>query len=246
MNAGSLHEIFLTPESVIRCQGSLSKLRRHVVGPLVITGGIAVGQHLLNNDARMPKAHLNDIDLVVKGLPCLYPTVGQDFLIRHFHPTRERGKILIMLVDEVHGTRIDIFTPSTDALIGRSTDFTVGEMPFKLISAEDLLAKLLSILYAVKVGRHVEPKYLEHFRSLLILADPKAVRDVWREYRKDNQPLEFEAAVKDVEHYVTSRPTLLRKSAYSQDIDQECSWCQESDLYPLAPLTRIHEILGYV
>jgi hypothetical protein len=151
-----------------------------------------------------------------------------------------------MLVDEEHGTRLDVFTPSTDWLVGRATDLNVGETPLKLISAEDLLAKLLSIAYAVRAERTVAPKYFEHFRSLLTVADLKAARDVWREYREDTQPLEFEEAAKDVERCVTSNPTLLQDSFYSQDIEHACSWCQESDQYPLAALAKIHDILGYV
>lgn len=151
-----------------------------------------------------------------------------------------------MLVDEEHGTRRDVFTPGTDSLIRRLTDFPMNKLPLKLISAEDLLAKLLSILYAVTEGRQVEPKYFEHFRSLTAAADPETTREVWREYRKENQPLEFEEAAKDVERSVMANPALLRESSYSQDINQGCSWCHKSELYPLAPLIKIHEILGYV
>ena len=246
MSAVPLQEIFLAREDVDRCHGSLSKLRRHLDGPIVITGGIAVGWHSLNSGVGRIKGRLNDIDVVVDGLPSLRASLRRDFLIRHFHPSRERGKILIMLIDEEHSTRIDVFTPSTGSLIRRITDFPMDELAFKVISAEDLLAKLLSILYAVTEGRQVEPKYFEHFRSLSAAADPETIREVWREYRKKNQPLEFEEAAKGVERSIMANPALLQESSYSQDINQACSWCRESELYPLAPLPRIHETLGYV
>lgn len=246
MSADPLRELFLKREDAVRCHGSLSKLRRHLEGHVVITGGIAVGLHSLTAGARRIKGRLNDIDVVVEGSHSLRASLRRDFLIRHFHPARERGKILIMLVDEEHGTRIDVFTPGTDSLKRRLTDLPIGESPLKLISAEDLLAKLLSILHPVTEGRRVEPKYFDHFHSLFAAADPETAREVWREYRKENQPLEFEEAAKDVERSVTANPVLLRESSYSQDIDQACSWCHKSELYPLSPLPKVHEILGYV
>jgi hypothetical protein len=246
MDVGPLQEIFPARQEVVRCHGSLSKLRRHIEGPVVITGGIAVCLHSLIGGARRIKGRLNDIDVVVEGPHSLRASLRRDFLIRHFHPARERGKILIMIVDEEHGTRIDVFTPGTDSLMRRLTDLPIDGLPLKLISAEDLLAKLLSILYPVTEGRRVKPKYFDHFHSLFAAADPEMAREVWREYRKENQPLEFEEAAKDVERSVTANPALLRESSYSQDINQGCSWCHISELYPLAPLTKIHEILGYV
>lgn len=237
--------MFPTVEEAIRCHGSLLKLSRHLEGPVVITGGVAVGWHLLNNGVRRVKGRLNDIDVVVTGLTNLRASLRQEFLIRHFHPFRERGKILIMLVDEEYRTRIDVFTPGTDSLIRRLTDLQMDELALKLISAEDLLAKLLSILYPITQGKQVNPKYFEHFQLLSLMADPEKAREVWCEYRKENQP-EFEEAAKDVERSVRANPALLSESSYSQDINEACSWCHESELFPLATLSRIQEILGYV
>jgi len=158
-----LHEIFLASEDATKCHNSLSKLKRHLKEPVVVTGGIALGWHLLKNGGRGKKRHLNDIDIVVEGLSSLRSTLHQDFLIRHFHPFREKGKILVQMVDEEYGTRIDVFTPSTSSLIKRLTDSAIGEIPFRLISAEDLLVKLLSIVYTVTESKPIEPKYIEHF-----------------------------------------------------------------------------------
>ena len=65
-NTGFLQEIFLAPEDVSRCFGSLSKLARHLDGPVVITGSIAAGWHLLNGGRRLKKRRLNDIDTVAE------------------------------------------------------------------------------------------------------------------------------------------------------------------------------------
>ncbi len=245
-SAGFLQEIFLTSEDATRCYGSLLKLMPYIKEPFVITGGIATGWHLLKNRVSRKKRHINDIDIVVEGLSSLHASLNRDFLIRHFHPCREKGKILVMLVDKEYGTRIDVFTPSTSSLIKRLTNFAIGETSLRFISTEDLLAKLLTIVDVVTDDKPVDPKYVEHFNSLFIVADLETVREIWGEYRKENQPLDFEEAVEVVQRRIAANPALLQANHYSQDINQVCAWCQESELFPLAPLSKIYEILGYV
>ena len=245
-SAGFLREIFLARADATRCFGSLAKLSRHLNGPVVVTGGIAAGWHLLQNGGRIIRRPFNDIDIVVEGLASLRASLRQDFLIRHFHPYRAQGKILLMLVDEEHGTRIDVFTPSTSLLTRRLHACIIGELPLRLVSAEDLLAKLLAIVYAITESRPVEAKYFAQFHLLLTVADAAKVRAVWREYRQENQPLDFAEAAAAVQRSVAANAALLQTGQYSRDLNHVCSWCQASELFPLAPLTKIYEILGYV
>lgn len=82
-----LRELLLTGEDVSRCVGSLSKLARHLAGPVVFTGSLAAGWHLLNSGRRPVKSHLNDIDTVaLRGPSGVGPALGRDFLVNHFHP----------------------------------------------------------------------------------------------------------------------------------------------------------------
>jgi|SRR6266545_1397437 len=245
-SANFLQEVFLTNEDITRCHGSLSKLARHLEKSVVITGGMAAGWHLLKNGVRRKKTHLNDIDVVVEGLPILRTSLSQDFLIRHFHPNRGRGKILIQLVDEEHGTRIDVFTPGSSSLTTRLTDSAIGDLPCRIVSAEDLLAKLLSVIYPTTTGASVKPKYVESFHLLSTVADLYTVRELWREYGKEGQHLDFEEAVEAVQRSITANPGLLRAGHYSQDINQTCQWCCESESFPLASRSKIYEIIGYV
>ena len=245
MSAGFLQEVFLTDEDRVRCYSSLSKLTRHLEEPIIVTGGIAASWHLLRSGIRR-KIQLNDIDLVVEGLSSLRTSLSEDFLVRHFHPSRERGKILIMLVDEEFSTRIDIFTPGANTLVKRLTDSAIGEVPCRFVAAEDLSAKLLSIIYPVTRGKPVEPKYVEQFKLLSTVVNLDMMREVWREYRQGSQPTDFEEAAEAVELSITNNPALLQAGEYSQDINQVCRWCCESEQFPCAPLPKIHEILGYV
>jgi hypothetical protein len=167
-------------------------------------------------------------------------------LIRHFHPHRGRGRILIMLVDEERRTRIDVFTPGSESLAARLTDVAIGGLQCRVVSAEDLTAKLLSILYPAATGEPVEPKYVERFHALLNVVELEKMDDVWRDYRKEGQPLSFGEAAGAVHRSLSARPDLLQLGRYSQDVGQTCRWCCESEAFPLAALSKVRSILGYV
>ena|GEM_PF-1803859 len=246
ISADFLHEVFPASEDITRFRGSHSKLARHFEEPVVVTGSVATSWHLLGNGVRREKERLNDIDVVVEGLSGLRPSLSEDFLIKHFHPHRGRGRILIQLVDEEHRMRIDVFTPTVNTLTTRLTDLAIGGISCRLVSAEDVAAKLLSVIYPATSGEPIEPKYVEHFRVLFTIVDLATAREIWRGYRKESQTLEFEEAVDAVERSITANPDLLRAGHYSQNINQTCQWCCESKLFPLAPLSKVYEVLGYV
>jgi hypothetical protein len=241
-----LQEIFRTSEDYSRCLGSLAKVARHLNETVTVTGGIAADWHLLKSEKLVDGSPINDIDLVVEDLSALPPSLSNDFLISHFHPSRERGKILIQLVDEEYSTRIDIFTRKVESLLERLTHAFLGETSVRFVSAEDLLPMLLSLISPVVSGTAVERKYAERFNSLLAAADLEMVRALWHEYRQESQPSEFDEAAEAVRRRISAGPALLQAASYDQDIHSTCSWCNQSKLFPLASRPRIYEILGYV
>ncbi|MDQ3906909.1 MAG: hypothetical protein M3268_01055 [Acidobacteriota bacterium] len=246
-STGFLRELFLTDEDALRCFGSLSKLARHINGPVVLTGSIAVGWHLLRGGRPPRKRSLNDIDTVaVNGMSSTRPSLVRDFLINHFHPERERGKVLLQLVDEEHGTRTEIFTPGSESLNERLVDCDVGGLSCRAVSAEDALAKLLSITHSAIEGRPVDPKYVEQFDQLSAVADVAAAGKVWQDYRKENQRADLEEAAQAVKTKLATDPALLRATEYCQDVDFVCAWCKESESFPIANRGRVYEVLGYV
>lgn len=247
VNTDFLQELFLAPENSSKCIGSLSKLARHIDEQVVVTGSIAAGWHLLRSGRQPKKRRLNDIDIVsITGLSRVNPSLSQDFLINHFHPYQGRGKILFQLVDEEYGTRMEIFTSNSDSLAERSIDCAIGDLPCRIVSTEDVLAKLLSIIHSVIEGKSVDPKYVEQFNSLLMVADRVATRMVWRDYRKESQPLDFDETMEAVRLRIKANPNLLQVTCYCQDIDFVCKQCHESELFPIAPRSKIYETLGYV
>lgn len=243
---GFLRDVFFASGDLTGFLGSISKLAQHLQEPIVFTGSVATSRHLLQHGILGEKRLLNDIDIVIEGPSGLPASLCQDFLIAHFHPLRERGKILAQLIDEEHATRIDVFTPGSRSLAERLIDSAIGNVPCKFVSAEDLSAKLLSIIYPVIRGEPVETKYVEHFRSLSAIVDLGSMGEVWPEYKKESQSLDYGEAAEAVWVSITANPGLLQVSRYSQDISQACAWCCESELFPLAARSRIHEVLGYV
>jgi hypothetical protein len=246
-NTGFLGEVCINHEDISKCFGSLSKLTRHLEEPVAITGSLATAWHLLKSGKQLKKRRLNDIDTVVaSGLSLIHPSLSQDFLINHFHPYRERGKVLLQLVDEQHSTRTEIFTPGSNSLAERLIDCVIGDLLCRIVSAEDLLAKLLSIIHSVIEDKPVDPKYVEQFALLSTVADKAVTRKIWRDYRQESQHLDFDEAAKAINLKIRANPNLLRATCYCQDVDFVCAWCHESELFPIASRSRVHEILGYV
>jgi hypothetical protein len=243
---GFLQELFSLSEDIAKCHGALSKLTRHLDEPIIVTGSIAASWHLIKHGRPGKRGRLNDIDIVVEGLFSLRTSLSQDFLINHFHPRRGAGRILIQLVDEEYGARVDVFTPTTITLTKRLIDFAIGEVSCSIVSAEDIAAKLLTVIHSAANGEPIEPKYVESFHLLSTVADLDILREVWREYRKEGQPVDFEEAADAVQRSITAHPGLLQAGHYSQDVDRTCPWCCESKLFPLAPRSKIYGILGYV
>lgn len=244
-NHNFLEEIFLSNTDADKCLSSLSKLSRHFEKTVVLTGSIASGLHLSKKGLQQKK-RLNDIDMVVEDLADVRASISKDFLINHFHPFRERGKVLLQLVDEENGVRIEIFTANSKTLTERLVEFKIADLHCQAVAVEDVLAKLLSILYSINRSEAVDPKYVEHFRLLLKSADLTTARKIWQDYRKEPETVDFDEAVEKVKQSLATNPNLLQPEKYCQNINFSCQWCCESESFPVSDRTKIYEILGYV
>ena len=241
-----LSELFPTPEECARCQLTLTKLARLMREPPLLTGGLAIRWHLLAHGVHFKRRTFNDIDVVVQDESQLRNGLSQNFLIAHYHPTRGRGKILMQLADEESRSRIDLVTPYSHSIKDRAGPLAVAGMRYGIVAAEDLVARLLCILNQVVKGQPVAPKYYEAFTRLGDIADMECVAAIWHEYRDDSHPRDLSEAVTIMQQAINKNAHLLQPDVYSQAVDQACSWCCESELFPLAPAVRIHEVWGYV
>jgi len=233
-----LREMYSSNEDVSRCHRTLVKLAEQLHGTLVLTGGLAFGR-------AVEKRPFNDIDLVVTDLAALPLSLGEDFLVSHFHPSRGRGKILLQLVDASHRVRIDVFTPFSPSLMSRVHRAELCGIVCGIVAAEDLTARLLAIVYGVTRGEPVDPKYYDKFNRLFELADLSRVREIWADYRKPHDPHRFDVAVDAVHQTIAQNAGVLRPDVYDQKTGDACAWCFDNGAFPVSPRAKIFELLGY-
>lgn len=247
-NGGDLWaEAFLSHDDAARFSAMLALLSRHLNGPVVVTGSFAVEWQLLTKHGDGQKRRLNDIDLVaVNGLTDIGRGLKTDFLIHHFHPTREAGNVLVQLVEPHSQTRIDIFSARSPSVGERASPAVVDGTNCRIVSAEDLAARLLAIMAVVLSGVSVDAKYLDSLKRIMAVADEGLTDSLWSEYRRDGDPANFGDVFGGVTSRLSERSDLLKPTEYSQDITAECPWCVQTDDFPLAPRSLIFEILGYV
>ncbi len=232
-------------EDQIRFQGVLTKFSQHISHPIV-TGWFAIGWHLIRNHLQVEQRSFNDIDIVVEKLSDLPKSLKEDFLINHFHPTRENGHIVIQLVDELHRTRIDVFSAFSPSLKARTREASLSGIRCQVVSVEDILARLLRLCCQVKQSEDIELKHYMNLIALLKIADFDILKELWREYRKDHQPQDWEEVLEIVQQKIETDPTVLQEQKYCKDVKMLCSWCCKSNLFPLASKNKVLDILGYV
>ena len=241
-----LSEIFSTQDESSRCLHALTKFARQTSDPFLVTGGLAIQWHLLRHVVHIERRHFNDIDLVIQDASCLPSSLTEQFLVAHYHPFRRSGKILMQLADEESGSRIDLLTPYSLSITDRAQPVAIAGKNCGIVAAEDLTARLLCILFQVVEGKTVDPKYYEAFTRLAGITDMECVAAIWRAYRDERHPEDAFEAVTKVHEGVATNSHLLRPDVYSQAIDEGCQWCHSSEVFPLAPAAKIHQVWGYV
>ena len=241
-----LDELFSASKDAITCRNVISKLAYHLQNPLVITGSVALKCHLFRYGISQQKTALTDLDILVANTSSLTESLNQDFLVAHFHPLSKQGRTLLQLVEKTSALRVDIFTPFSTTLDTRWVDVTLGDKLCKLVSVEDLAARLLTVMGSALQNEPVDPKYVKSFQTLRPLVNTSTIDTIWRNYRKTHLAPAFEKTATTVQQYLESHPDLLKKPIYNQDIHQRCSSCQLSKRFPLASRSKIYEMLGYV
>jgi hypothetical protein len=210
-----------------RFEGALSRVSKWFKGSLIVTGSAAVEWNLVkSSQARVGELILKDIDLVAaNGIADLRPGITEDFDVLHFHPYREKGKILIQLWDRETSIRIDIFTPCEPSVMTRVTRASSGRTEVGIISAEDLAARLLAISASLIEGRPTDPKYIRNLLRLVGVTDRPLAGKLWPHYTRRGLPCEFETAFAMVTAAAVSHSELLRPDIYLDQPDEFCEHC---------------------
>ena len=236
-------EGFLSCNDQGRAQRIIQKLARHDVNSWVLTGGFAVELHHLIRGAETIVRTFNDIDFVASSFDCLPKDLQKDFLFRHVHPLDPPGKTMLQAVDADEAVRIDVFNDG-GAASKRAQTIILSGCETRMISVEDLLARMARLSLDIAHGEAVPAKHVRDFLRLLKLADTDGVEMVWADHRRENHPATFRKAHELLQDLVPHRQELLITPTYSTAFEI-CNRCRPTPYFQLADPKRVYSILGY-
>jgi hypothetical protein len=235
---------FLSPPDAERAERTLHRLASHDIREWALTGGMAAEIHQLRLGRQPSWRVLNDIDFVTDSFDSIPATLADDFLFRHVHPFDAPGKTLLQMVDPETAVRIDVFRAC-----GRTMDRLIAleilSNSFRLISLEDLLARMARLTMDLAERVTTPAKYATDFSRLTELASPERVEAAWMDHRKPRHPASFPEARRQLEALIPAHPELLIDSDYSHDLDALCSRCVPGSVFQLADPRAVLTLLGY-
>jgi hypothetical protein len=238
-----LHEV-LSDADADRVVCTLRKLSRHCTRHWVLTGGLAVEVHRLQRGRTASARKLGDIDFIAETFDRVPESLADDFMFRHIHPFDPPGKTLLQAVDSESAVRIDVFRTYTD-ILNRSSDLILPTGIVRLISLEDLIARLARLTLDLAGKIETPAKHALDFLRLMELVDTNAVEAVWRDHRKPAQPATFKETSSLLHALIATRPSLLITPDYSKDATVVCPRCVNTGRFRLADPSALRAILGY-
>jgi hypothetical protein len=220
----------------------LAKLDACGLTEYVVTGSLALEAAL--RCAAGQQARLNDIDIVVPRYDDIPSGIGTAFLVRHVHPRRPKGKLLMQLVDPDEAVRIDIFTPN-GATMARCRPAYIADFTIKIVSAEDMASRITSELRSITRGEAVRRKCAVDFGRIIAIVDQSLVESVWPEHRGINDLETFAGAVEAIQTALLVGNGRFIDSIYSRAPGMECPHCENKAPFQLTDPRVILAILGY-
>jgi hypothetical protein len=208
---------------------------------LCLTGGLAI--ETIAPSAGRPRA-LNDLDVLVSGVDVLTGAAYDGFLVRHFHPAAAAGKVLLQLVDPREALRIDVFRAAPGTL-ERSRPARFGALALRLVSGEDIAARLAAIVFDLERGACVPEKHATDLERLLAVIDCDAIEVAWNDHRKADLPATFSEARARIAAAIRFGSARLITPAYSQDVTSTCEKCEPGAAFSLADPAAVRAVLGY-
>jgi hypothetical protein len=236
-------ERFLSSNDQGRAQRVIQKLASHDIRSWVLTGGLAVEIHHIRHGADSIRRSLIDIDFVSTSFDCIPKDLDKSFLFRHVHPLDPPGKTILQAIDVDEAVRVDVFHDG--GVVSRRAEAVVlAESEMKIISMEDLLARMARLTLDIAYGEAVPAKHARDFFRLAALADLECAEKVWPYHRRENHPASFREVHKLLQDLVPKRKELLITPTYATEFEI-CKRCMPTPYFPLADPKRVYSILGY-
>jgi hypothetical protein len=234
----------LSISDAARVSLTLTKLLRHDIGLWALTGGLAVEIHCLMRGCPPVTRTLTDIDFVTGSFDAIPQSLAVDFLFRHIHPHDPPGKTILQFVDAESAVRIDVFR-GHPASLNRCTEICLAPGQIRLISLEDLAARMARLTFDLAADLPVPSKHARDFQRLADRVDPVAIEAVWHDHRKPNHPESFAEASRVLKELILQRPHRLITPTYSQHAIGDCPRCHNTGAFQLANPYTIRDLIGY-
>jgi hypothetical protein len=235
---------FLNATDSDRVVRTFQNLAVHGISDWALTGGIAIELQILHSGGQPILRPLHDIDFVTDSLASIPETLGAELLLCHVHPNDPPGKILFQAVDPKTKVRLDVFRAYGSEL-ERALPVTIAGVNFRVISLQDMVAKLARINWDLMETKPAAPKYARDLLRLLEYVGTDGIESIWSEHRSSQCVESFADTARQLRLVIASRPDLLLSPTYSTDVDEVCKRCQRVEAFPLTDRRQILSILGY-
>lgn len=221
----------------------LQKLLPHLADQkFMIVGGLAIRYYLDQFGISYPIRDFNDIDIKIESSDVLLPSVTKDFLVYHYHLSAN-GSFYIVLVDPETKIKIDIF----DMTIKNEHSIKVPfhEYKLKIVRLEDQFVKTIYDIERISEDKKVDPKQFVEAELLEQIVDMKLADKIWKERRYINYPSSISLAFQRARKIALDHPEWVQEKPFRHTKAYKCNECLKVDDFPITPMTKIYEILGY-
>lgn len=226
-----------------RIKRHLEKLLPHLKpGSFIIVGGLAIRYHYAVHGLPIEERPFNDLDIIIDHEDSVLPTIVQDFLVGHHHPTNSDGNFYFAMVDPETKTKVDVFdsTVPPESII----EVVYEGQTMRIPSLEDQLVKTVFDMLYVLEDRRVDPKQFRDGAKLWNIANQTQANEIWSRKFGNRYP-DIPTAMAAAQAKVDGNPDLLKEKPFRTPTPVECKECVDTPEFPLTSREKIYEVMGY-
>ena len=239
-----------------KVKSTLLKLLPHVnTNNVILCGGFAIRYHLKKNNMEFNyERDFNDLDLMLKEILDLTPSVAKDFMVYHYHDYSDKKSehlddLFVALVDENTKIKVDIFSYNP------YTPFDPEEIEFegfklKIRNPEDQLATQVLESAGTLEGSKIDPRWIENIEGLLKISDLEKANKYFHDkhFFNDKGENPFTESILEVyekiKKQLSEKPELLVSKPCKRD-PYKCDLCEDRNGFTVVPMEQVYKVLGY-
>lgn len=209
LNKISLIDGFHSPESE-KVDYFLRKLIPHLVAEkYLVVGGLAIRYLLFMRGIDYPTRDFNDLDIKLFSGDVLSPSISKDFLIYHYHPTKNNS-FFFALIDPKTKIKVDLFDSTIK--YERFTKVPFHRRALGVVGVEDQLVKTVFDIQRISNEQKVDPKQFIYTSLLRDIADLKLADKIWKQRKYENYPPSLELAIERAEKVAKEHPGWVKEN----------------------------------